>query len=31
MLEGYTIIARRDRNDERHGGGIADFAASAIA
>ena len=30
MLEGYTLIARRDRNDGRHGGGIAAFAANAI-
>ena len=31
MLKGYALIAQRDRNDERQGGGIAAFAASAIA
>ena len=31
MLEGYALIARRDRQYGRHGGGIAAFAASAIA
>ena len=30
-LEGYTLVARRDRNDGRQGGGIAALAASDIA
>ena len=30
-LEGYTLVARRDRNDGRQGGGIAAFATSDIA
>ena len=30
-LEGYLLVARRDRNDRRQGGRIAAFARSAIA
>ena len=30
-LEGYSLVARRDRSDGRQGGGIAAFALTSIA
>jgi len=30
LLEGYTIVARRDRDDGRKGGGVAVYALDAV-
>ena len=31
LLEGYELIARRDRDDGRKGGGVAVYAHSSVA